>query len=413
VALRSFDLDGNGSVRVAAGGRSRALDRSDDTRSDGRNLRMRPMDRYVPALALSLLFVFGFCFSETSNAQTPAANTPSTPVFDEVRLKDGSVIVGTIVKMGVGAAGQELELKTAFGIDETIKIKWAEVESIRTNNVHEFALADGSKQHGRIVRTENGSAIISTESATNEIAVPLGNIVGTNLPTGPTGPQLQGNISLGVQIADGNTQTKAASFLTEAVFDAKPLRLTGRAAWNYSSDSRTGLTARNTRGSLKADYFITERFFVFASALLEEDRFQDLSLRTALAAGPGYQLVKRGELTDPLVAGLEAYGEIGLAFFNEDFRTGVDQRYLAARWAIKVDWEITEGVTLFHNHEGYPGLEDISDLYILTEQGIRLKIFQNFIATLQVNWRWDNTPSPGFQRSDTLYLATLGWQFSM
>ena len=40
-------------------------------------------------------------------------------------------------------------------------------------------------------------------------------------------------------------------------------------------------------------------------------------------------------------------------------------------------------------------------------------IWGNFNSTLQVNWRWDNTPSPGNKRSDTIFLLTLGYSFDL
>ena len=52
---------------------------------------------------------------------------------------------------------------------------------------------------------------------------------------------------------------------------------------------------RNSRGTVKLDFFFTKRWYWFASAYFEQDTFQDLKLRTALATGPGYQFLDRGE----------------------------------------------------------------------------------------------------------------------
>jgi hypothetical protein len=63
-------------------------------------------------------------------------------------------------------------------------------------------------------------------------------------------------------------------------------------------------------------------------------------------------------------------------------------------------------------HEGYPSLDDREDVYILSQTGLRMTIVKNFVGTVQVNHRWDNTPKPTFDRLDTLYLWTLGYSFS-
>lgn len=335
---------------------------------------------------------------------------PNVPLFaqgfDRVTLKDGSVLLGKLQKMVDG----KLEVETAFGIDETVSVKWSEVANLRTSADLPFVLKDGSRFVGTAEEGAEGKIAIRLKDLAEPLTVTIDSVAAINPPEKKP-VTYNGNLNFGASVADGNTQTKTASFSGEFVARSKRQRLTLRAAWNYAED-QDGLTARNTKGSMKYDFFVTERFFLFASALFEEDKFQDLNLRTALAAGPGYQFIQEGDFTEEWLSGLEAYGEVGLAFFDEDFKRGEDQRYLSARWAVKIDWAILPKLTLFHNHEGYPGLEDASDLYITTETGVRLNIWANFIATLQVNWRWDNTPSPGFERSDTLYLMTLGYAFS-
>lgn len=343
-----------------------------------------------------------------AQAETDATPKAEPTAFDQVRLKDGSVILGEIQ----GLEGGTLSIKTAFGVDEIVKVKWAEIESVQTGASHNFVLSDGSSLKGRITATDGGMATVAGDTV-GETTIKLSDVTGVNPPP-KKDVELVGNINFGGSVADGNTQTKTASLSANAVAQSERQRLTLGAAWNYSENSISGLTARNTSASIKYDFFISERVFLYGGAFFEEDTFQDLNLRTALSAGPGYQFVKKGDMEPGTwYEQLEVYSEVGLAFFNEDFKTGADNRYLAARWAVRADLPISDRLGLFHYHQGYPGLEDLSDLYITTEQGVRFTIWDGFISTVQVNWRWDNTPSPGFERSDTLYLFTLGYQFKL
>ena len=68
-------------------------------------------------------------------------------------------------------------------------------------------------------------------------------------------------------------------------------------------------------------------------------------------------------------------------------------------------------MTFFHFHEGYPSLEDLKDFYITSATGLRFNLTGNFNAGVQVNYRYDSTPSEGRKRADTLYLLTLGYSF--
>ena len=322
-----------------------------------------------------------------------------------VKLKDGSVIHGTITGMN----GGELLIDTGFG--GTIPVNWEQVADLSNSLKLPIQTTDGSKYMGTISGVDaSGNATINADDASGPISVPLTAVAAFNPPPDVT---YKGFINAGASIADGNTRTKTASANAEFVARSKRQRLTLRGSWNYAEDNVSGLTARNTRGQVKYDFFWTDRFYTWISAFFEGDRFQNLSLRTALSAGLGYQWVNAGDFEDEWLEGLEVYTEAGIAFFNEDYRNGTDDQYVSGRWALKVDWPIIpDRITLFHFHEGYPSLENGEDIYILSEQGVRMTIWENFIATFQVNWRWDNTPSQGFRRSDTLYIATLGYTFS-
>jgi putative salt-induced outer membrane protein YdiY len=220
-----------------------------------------------------------------------------------------------------------------------------------------------------------------------------------------------GNLGFGGSISTGNTQTRTMSFIGEFEARSDRQRLTLRGGYNYA-DHEGQLEAQNGRVGLKYDFFITKRFYWFASAFFEHDGMQDLSLRTALSTGPGFQIIDKGDFTADWLKEMQLYAEAGIAYFDEDFKRAKDNTYVAARWAIKFDWPfVPKKITFFHHHEGYPSLEDAEDIYITTETGLRFAIWNNFVATAQINWRWDNTPSPGFERSDTIYLLTLGYNF--
>ena len=78
------------------------------------------------------------------------------------------------------------------------------------------------------------------------------------------------------------------SLLGELSARSESLRLTILGRYIYG-DNTGNLIVRNSRGTIKLDFFLTKRLYWFASAYFEQDTFQDLKLRTALATGPGYQ----------------------------------------------------------------------------------------------------------------------------
>ncbi len=325
---------------------------------------------------------------------------------DEVVLKDGSWVVGEVIKMD----GGKLTVKTVFA--KEIEIDWNQVSIITTDKPLPFILSDGTSLLGQAVKTPEGGIAIQTKDLASPVRVDTNLIVAINPPAKPS-MTFKGFVSLGATINDGNTSNRSASATGEFIARSKRQRFTLRGIYNYSEDGNE-VTARNARGTIKYDFFVTKRLYLFASALFENDKFQDLNLRTALSAGPGYQFIEVGQFEPEWLKELQLYAEVGISYFDEDFKNTEDQQYVSARWSVKIDWAIYPGrIVLFHYHEGYPSLERASDFYITTEQGVRLSIIKNFFAALQINYRYDNTPPPGRERSDTTYLISLGYNFDL
>ncbi len=351
------------------------------------------MSRRQFRIVLTFLFAFGNAVGSTARA-------------DEVLLKDGSRVVGEVLQM----VGGKLTVKTVFAKD--VEIDWAQVAALRTEKPLPFVHKDESSFFGPAVAGPAGSVAVKIEALAQPIELKPEEIVAINPPPAPA-MVYKGNLSLGSTITDGNTQTRAAAATGEFEARSERQRFGLRGIWNYAEDE-DGITARNARGNIKYDFFVTKRFYIFAGALFENDEFQDIQLRTALSAGPGYQIIDKGDFERPIFKEMQLLAEAGIAYFDEDFESSPDNSYVAARWSAKLDWPIVpKKVTFFHFHEGFPGLEKGSDLYITTEQGFRLTIWQNFFAALQINWRWDNTPAPGRERSDTVYLFNVGWNFEI
>ena len=95
---------------------------------------------------------------------------------------------------------------------------------------------------------------------------------------------------------------------------------------------------------------------------------------------------------------------------SEDYIVAEDNDYAAGRWALNFDHFIWEDrLQFFHGHQGLISIEDAADLSIRSQTGFRIPFYKSFNATLQFNWDWDNTPSPGKEKSDKTYLFTIGY----
>lgn len=355
------------------------------------------MKNLFAALALSTIVLCGV-------ATAIAADVPAPPL-DVVTLKDGSTIYGEVIEMSGGV----LVMKTPFSPDPAVKINWKEVSALAVNHPIPFHLKEGTVLTGTATAGSGGNLNIQSEQLKGVLSVPVDSITAVNPLVQP--PVIYaGTFTAGYSAATGNSSFRNASALLDFAARSEQLRLSINGRYVYADNANT-LTARNSRGTIKLDFFMTKRLYWFASAYVESDRFQDLKMRTALGTGPGYQFIERGDFTG-IFKDMTFFTEAGVSYFNEDFRVADDQSSFRARISMKLNWPILDDrITYFHYNELYPSLENASNIYLTMDNGLRFKIWEGFVAALQVTTRYNSKPAAGTTDTDNLYLFTLGYSF--
>lgn len=330
---------------------------------------------------------------------------PAPAPLDIVTLKDGSILYGEVIGMEDGI----LHLKTPASPDNLVKVKWESVAKLAVNHPIPFHLKEGSVLIGTATEGPNGMINVSAEPLKGTMGVPLDSITALNPLIQP--PVIySGSLTGGYSQTTGNSHLRNASLLGDFVARSEQLRLSINGRYVYGDNANT-LIARNARGTIKLDFFITKRFFWFVSAYFENDRFQDLKMRTALASGPGYQFVDRGDFGG-IFKDMTLYAEAGIAYFNEDFRTADDTSSTRGRGSIKLNWPLLDDrITLYHFSEFYPSLQNTKNYYLTMDNGVRFKVFEGFVSGFQVTTRFNNNPPRGTGDTDNLYLMTLGYSF--
>ena len=358
--------------------------------------------RRALVLATCLMSVPLLAHAEPIPAEPAAAPAP----LDVVTLKDGSVIYGEVVEM----AGGVLLLKTPSSPDALIKLKWADVTKLSVNHPIPFHLKEGTVLNGTATAGADGALNIQVEPLKGSMTVPLDSITSVNPLVQPS-VIYTGNLQAGYSQATGNSHLRNASAIGEFVGRSEALRLTLLGRYIYGDDAGK-LLVRNSRGTIKLDFFVTKKLYWFTSAYFEQDTFQDLKLRTALSSGPGYQFIDKGDLESPWFKDMTLYGEAGVSYFNEDFNVAADKSSFRGRTSFKLNWPLfQEAVTFYHFDEFFPSLQDTKDYYFTSDTGFRFKLFAGFVSGFQWTLRYNSRPAAGTGDTDNLYLITLGYAF--
>ena len=329
------------------------------------------------------------------------------PALDVVTLKDGSVIHGEVVEMSGGL----LTIKSALAAD-LIKVKWSEVSKLVVAHPTPFHLKEGTILNGTVEEGDPGTMKVKAGPTGSLVTVPFDAVTQVNPVIQPP-VVYTGSLNAGYSQATGNSHLRSVSVIGDLVARSEQLRLTVLGRYVYG-DNAGSLITRNARGTIKLDFFITKRFFWYASAYVENDFLQNLKLRTAISSGPGYQWIERGDFSG-MFKDMTFYTEAGAAYFNEDYRdnslTG-DRASFRARVAMKWDWPIFDGrVTLYHYNEIFPSVQNASDFFFTMDNGVRAKIIGGLASGFQVTTRYNNRPPAGTGDTDNLYLFTLGYAF--
>lgn len=357
------------------------------------------------AIAIAGSFMVGILPTEgTAQDVLPAtAAAPAAP--DIVTLKDGSIIYGEVIEM----VGGVLQIKTPASPDNFLKVNWSDVAKLAVNHPVPFHLKEGPVIMGTATAGPSGTLTLQAEPLKSTMEVPMDSVTSMN-PIVQAPVIYAGSVSGGYSQTTGNSRLRNASLLGDFVARSEQLRLSINGRYVYGENSNT-LVARNARGTIKLDFFLTKRFYWFASSYFENDHFQDLKMRTALATGPGYQFIERGDFSG-ILKDMTFYTETGVAYFNEDFRSAEDKSSLRARVSMKWNWPLLDDrITLYHYNEIFPSLQNSSDFFLTMDNGVRFKIWDGFVSGFQVTTRYNNNPAVGTGDTDNLYLWTLGYNF--
>lgn len=330
---------------------------------------------------------------------------------DEVRLTNGDRVTGTIGDVRDGKLSIESEL---LG-DLTIPME--DVATFSTDAPVEIHLTDGTVLEQPVAAGEDGAIRTTEGDAAGGRTIPLASVEVVN----PRYGTWSGSVSAGAILTRGNTETSTVTASVAAVRRGKRARLSLGGDYLYASqedddgDEETTGDAWRVRGQY--DYFVTERLYPYARVYVERDRPAEVLLRLIPGAGIGYEWFQGPAYF--------LHTEAGLAWLYEELdcendpppaaprctdRTTTDDS-VSARLAYGTSWLPREGLTLFHNLEYYPSLEDAGDFFLNADAGLRVAVWEGLFSELKAEWRHDQTPATDAERNDYRYLFNVGWAF--
>jgi len=217
----------------------------------------------------------------------------------------------------------------------------------------------------------------SVTTKAQEFAV--SDIVSINPPVKPI-PRWTGDISAGLTITHGNTETETVS-----------------ASANFTKRTE------NDRTTINADY-AKGKLYAYVDGRYEKDAVAELDRRMIVGVGAGYQWIESEDMNFS--------SEFGLASLYEKFDNQTDSNSeISLQVGYNFDMKLRDNIKFVHDLTYYPSIDKFSNYFLTTTAGIRADLTETFFATFKTIFNHDSTPAIGAHKSDIKYFFGLGYRF--
>lgn len=317
---------------------------------------------------------------------------------DEVMLKDGSRLLGEVVRQKDGV----LEFKTGFA--GVVNVQWDQVSELQADKPFDVFLDSREVLHATAIRNgEEGVLIESAEAPARQ--VPATGLVSINPEAWERGDgyRLSGIVNAGLEFQEGNSDQEKAA-LDGAVKVRRQHDRFNVAAQYQKDKSNSVTTAKNWFLRNKYDYFVTGKRYWGGSLNFEHDRYADLELRTALGPHIGYQFFESKPMN------LSA--DVALMYVMDEYYVAPDEEYAALGWNIDFDrLLLSDRIQFYHRQSGLFELGEPDNVTVDTWTGFRFPLVAGILASIEAQIAYDGGAPSGVEKVDTIYRAKLGYQW--
>jgi putative salt-induced outer membrane protein YdiY len=311
---------------------------------------------------------------------------------DEVWLLSGNTLTGTAQTLERGV----LTFRTPYA---DAKVPWKDVAALETARHVRVTVRQQGSHVGRLKAGPLGYLRLETLSGAS-LDVALSDIV--MIVRAQSGVIATGRAQTGFLVSSGTNNLSSLYFTGELAWRTPVQRTAAEVAINRNA-SRGLETARNVTATFRHQEFLTDRIYANANAIFTNDRFRDLTLRTAPGAGIGYQFLRYGVTT------LSFDGGIG--YVDERHEIGRNRHYWAVREAAKFEAFIfPKRLEFFHQNDGYFGLDSDENWFMRTRSGLRVTVASGIIVTGELGVNYDRQATPRANRIERTFAITMGYQ---
>ncbi len=325
----------------------------------------------------------------------------SAGIADVVILKDGSRIVGEVRRLADG------KLLVATDFAGALRIDVDKIAGVATDGPVFLEFPDGDRLRGVLGYDGAGQALDHADAAGRDAAI--GSLSGLwALPTdSPEAIRESAEkakwtyvFELGLNGETGNSERLAfnGGFVTTRETPGQRLMMYARARYAEDNGDRS---VNELLGGIECEADISENWFAFGQAELENDEFENLDLRATATAGVGRFFIRRA------VEELKLRGGVG--YQHESFRDDVKRDDAVGK--VKLDYmrKIRPWLDFNHHTTYYPSLEATGEYRLVMENAVVIPIStkQDWKIRMGLRSQYNAVPEGDAERLDSFYFLNL------
>jgi putative salt-induced outer membrane protein YdiY len=324
----------------------------------------------------------------------------TTAAADKIELKNGSVLIGTLISAESGS----IVFETPFAGQITIKTE--NVARASTDETVTLKMADGTiYREKKIVSTEEGTAVSGEDGATRYFEGKDIAYVNPHPYLLGEGYKWSGEINLGLDAERGNSDTDEWDFYTTTNWRSLEDRYSIR-AWGEFDETSGEKVSEDFSLYTKYDRFFEENPDNYYGVKLrfEYDKFADLDLRTIVGPHLGRQFFDSDLL--------KLTAELGPVWVDEQFDVAEDDDWPGALWNIEASSDIVGyGTTIYVIHDGTLNLDNTADTLLNARVGLKLPLIFGLQTKFEVLYEYDGGAVEGVDDTDETYNFSIGYDW--
>lgn len=202
----------------------------------------------------------------------------------------------------------------------------------------------------------------------------------------------------GVGLATGNSENFNLSAQLLASYLEGPNELYLGADYFYAEGAGVQ-TTNNLRLFSTYNQLLSDRLYFGGAAEYFTDELADLDYRVSVMPQVGYYLLK----SENVKLALEAGG--GYLWENQES----SRDYWVLRFGQRLEWKLSERVSLWESVSFVPEAADFNNHYILAEAGLKTRLSDRWALRTFVRNTYDATPAGGREENDLSVIAGLSY----